>query len=428
VIAGCAKGEFERTRPFGGVEWPRGPVGVSLLPIVTESELPVYLRSSLEAIGFAIGSEGMISNGAQLSKGEIRSVHARHRAEALSRSREQVAASFDDIAPYFADGGNINPNKIDAFVRPVVSDIDAALFRAATMLWSVPVSQGYGRRNRFLVCDRQNGALIGVFALGDPVFNLSPRDQLIGWDHRDRKERLFRIFDAFVLGAVPPYRELLGGKLIALVAVANETRRYLIGKYAGKATHAGVVREMTPVLLTTTSSLGRSSIYNRVRFGPRTLYYSVGYTKGFGHFHIPDDIFASMVIFLRSRGELPGNQYGDGPNWRMRVIRKALHRLRLNPDLIKHGIKREVFLAPLAHNWREVLRGEEAVPDPIDLPLGDLSSYYVSRWAFPRSCRDDRYRHVRSESTLDSILPKQPSARPLVDWRSVGWPQGIEVM
>lgn len=428
MLGGCAEASSKELALLRHGEWPRGPVGVSLLPIVTESELPIYLRSSLEAIGFSIGAGGMISNGAELSKDEIRSVHARHRAESLARAREQVSASFEDIVPYFADGGNVDPAKIDAFVRPVVSDVDAALFRAATMLWSVPVSQGYGRRNRFLVCDRQNGALIGVFALGDPVFNLSPRDQVVGWDHRDRKERLFRIFDAFVLGAVPPYREILGGKLIALAAVSNETRRYLIGKYAGKATHAGVIREMTPVLLTTTSSLGRSSIYNRVRFGSRTLYYSVGYTKGFGHFHIPDDIFASMVIYLKSRGELPGNQYGDGPNWRMRVIRKALHRLGLNPDLIKHGIKREVFLAPLAHNWREVLRGEEAAPDPVDLPLGDLSSYYVSRWAFPRSSTDDRYRRVRSESTLDSILPRQPSTRPLVDWRSVGWPQSIEVL
>ena len=50
------------------------------------------------------------------------------------------------------------------------------LFRAATLLWSVPVSRGYGRRMRYLVMDESNNKLIGLFALGDPVFNLKSRD------------------------------------------------------------------------------------------------------------------------------------------------------------------------------------------------------------------------------------------------------------
>jgi Domain of unknown function (DUF4338) len=416
VLVESVGSEFVTARSQALSAWTGIDVGVSLLPIVTESELPAYLTSALESLGFLIDAKGMIANGGDADKERIRSLHARHRAEAFQKGRDQVVSAFDDIIPYFVDGKAVNPLKVDAFVRPVISDMDASLFRAATMLWSVPVSQGYGRRNRFLVCDRQNGALIGVFALGDPVFNLSPRDQLIGWDHHAREKRLYRVFDAFVLGAVPPYREMLGGKLIALAAISNETRRYLIAKYSGKATNAGVVRDVTPVLVTTTSSLGRSSIYNRIKYGPQTLYYSVGYTKGFGHFHIPDDVFASMVLFLRTRGELPGNQYGDGPNWRMRVIGKALQRLGLNPKLVQHGIKREVFLAPLAYNWREMLRGEEIVADSMDLPIQDLSSFFVSRWAFPRTQRDNRYREVLASQTLNSILPGQPLQKPLIDW------------
>ena len=36
--------------------------------------------------------------------------------------------------------------------------------------------------------------------------------------------RLRNVMDAFVLGAVPPYRELLCGKLVAMLAASDEVR------------------------------------------------------------------------------------------------------------------------------------------------------------------------------------------------------------
>ena len=45
-------------------------------------------------------------------------------------------------------------------------EVHTAVFRYASLHWSVPVSQGYGRRTRFLVIDEQNEKLIGIFALG----------------------------------------------------------------------------------------------------------------------------------------------------------------------------------------------------------------------------------------------------------------------
>jgi hypothetical protein len=199
---------------------------------------------------------------------------------------------------------------------------------------------------------------------------------------------------------------LLGGKLVAICAISNETRRYLQRKYSGVVTRIRAEKKSaTPVLISTTSALGRSSVYNRIRIGKRTLYYSVGYTEGFGHFHIPDDLFSAFLIYLEHSGGVQGHQYGDGPNYRMRVIREALTRLGLNPELLRHGIRREVFLAPVAYNWREVLKGEETEVDEIDIPLADLSQYFVSRWAFPRAMRDSRYKAITSSETLSAIRP-----------------------
>jgi hypothetical protein len=46
------------------------------------------------------------------------------------------------------------------------------------------------------VWDNHNGKLIGITAIGDPVFNLSVRDNLIDRDARARGERLVNIMDA----------------------------------------------------------------------------------------------------------------------------------------------------------------------------------------------------------------------------------------
>ena len=137
------------------------------------------------------------------------------------------------------------------------------MFRFASLLWSIPISRGYGRRMRYLVRDNFNNKIVGLVALGDPVFNLKARDDHVGWDQADRRERLYHVMDAFGLGAVPPYNRLLAGKFVALAAVSDEVRSDFEGKYRGRTT---IIQEKKKeaklTLVTTTSALGRSSIYN----------------------------------------------------------------------------------------------------------------------------------------------------------------------
>ena len=143
------------------------------------------------------------------------------------------------------------------------------------LLWSVPVSQGFGRRLRFLVKDRQNDRLIGLFALGDPVFNLSARDKLIGWTHQDRCDRLVHVMDAYVVGAVPPYSHIIGGKLVAALMTSQEVKRSYERKYLGtESVIRGKKHRARLVLLTTTSALGRSSIYNRLSILAGTRFFT----------------------------------------------------------------------------------------------------------------------------------------------------------
>jgi hypothetical protein len=46
---------------------------------------------------------------------------------------------------------------------------------------------------------------------------------------------------------------------------------------------------------------------------------------------------------------------GMGPNWRMRPLSAGLKAVGLSPDLLQHGIWRQVFLAPLAVGGRSFL-------------------------------------------------------------------------
>jgi hypothetical protein len=98
------------------------------------------------------------------------------------------------------------------------------------------------------------------------------------------------------------------------------------------------------VLVTATSALGRSSLYNRLKLAGLVEFKRIGWTQGWGHFQIPNDIFRDMRHLLELHGHpyANGHEYGKGPNWRIRTIREALGRLGIGDDL-PHGVAREVF-------------------------------------------------------------------------------------
>lgn len=376
--------------------------------LATKAMLRARVLGELERGGF-VHRDGLLTlpemngNAKQL----VRQLHDLHREAVLLKNGKFLDEWEDKLLEEFADGSEVVPENITPVVTPVKTTRERALFRFATLHWSVPVSHGYGRRTSFLVRDGANDKLLGVFALGDPVFNLGVRDRLIGWDQQQRQARLYNVFDAYVLGAVEPYRQLIGGKLVALCALANETAEVLIDKYTGTTTViSGQQKTPDPVLITTTSSLGRSSVYSRLKYRERWALRSIGFTSGFGHFHFSEDLFTRMTAYLVAEGHVVrGHKYGQGPNWRIRTLRTALEALDLDGDLLRHGIQREVFVAPRALGWRGYLRGETDHIHWLDYPLEDLGDWWRERWGVPRGQRDDRYlAHRRDAMRLTPLL------------------------
>ena len=256
---------------------------------------------------------------------------------------------------YFANKNEINPEKIKLELEPVDDDILSAIFRNATSLWNVPVSAGYGRRMRFILWDKTHNKVFGVFGLCDPVFGLKARDDYIGWDRNQRSERLYNIMTTYILGAVYPYNELYGSKMVALAVGSKEVCKLFEEKYKGKKT---VIKERTPipklVAVDTMAFFGKSLIYEGLR-----EWQFLGLTKGLMHAHLNrfwDEIVElARLLKIESVGK---NRFGQGPNWKFRVLQDVFRKIGVREDFLSTNITKGYYFRPLAEDWREFLKGE----------------------------------------------------------------------
>ena len=243
--------------------------------------------------------------------------------------------------------------------------------------------------------DKPNDKLIGLLGLTDPVFNLRVRDSWAGWDVRDREKRLAHVMDAYVLGAAPPYNQLLGAKLMALLATSDFVRGVFKKRYGG--TRSVILKRKFDgrlALITATGALGRSSIYNRLKFDDIDVFQPVGFTEGYGHFHLANGTYTRLREYLTLLGDDEVNRFkfGKGPNYRIRVVRRALEHLDLPPTLLRHGIQRAVYVAPLAKNTAAFLRGDNERLHWYGRPFMDVVDRWRERWLLPRASRDVSYR------------------------------------
>ncbi len=370
-----------------------------------EATLKRKLRRHLHTLGFRKSKDGVlqIEGG---GKDVIRTLHGSQREDRLKANRGFIAAQAPTLLKHFASGGDIDPAKISPVLRRISAGTwQGDLFRLASLTWSVPISNGFGRRLRYLVWDEQNDKLIGLIAIGDPVFNLFVRDNLIGWDVHDRSARLVNIMDAYALGALPPYNALLGGKMVACLLRSRDIYDDFARTYGATT---GIISQQEKkarlLAVTTSSSMGRSSVYNRLKLDGIQYFKPIGYTGGWGHFHIPDRLFAEFRNYLREIGHpyADMHRFGQGPNWRLRTRRAALVALGFKGNMLRHGIQREVFISALAVNATKLLRTGKGRPDLSSLlSAREVARLAVERWMLPRSQRRPEYRNWTANDLIN---------------------------
>ena len=364
------------------------------------NQLRSRVVNSLKHQGFEFHS-GLLAPPDNRDKKKLRVLHKEAVKRNVERSRAGLERHEDRLLSHIANGKEVFPEKIQpqlVLVQP--GSEDELLFRYARLHWSIPVSAGYGRRLRFVVYDESNKKLIGIFGLSDPIFGLRPRDSWIGWDFENRKKRLQCVMDLFVLGAVPPYSSLLCGKLIALLATSQPVWEAFCQKYGGQKSRINHnVLDGRLALLTTTSALGRSSLYNRLQYEENRVFHSVGFTRGSGEFHFSNGFYSDLREFALEHCEATAKHpsWGTGFRNRRELLRKTLPLLGLPQELLYHGIKREIFVAPLATNAAEFLCGHDEKLQRRISTVGDLFGWFQSRWLLPRAARDKRYQDFNNQ-------------------------------
>jgi hypothetical protein len=235
-----------------------------------------------------------------------------------------------------------------------------------------------------------------------------------------------------VCGAIPPYNEVLSGKLVALLMLSPTVVRDYKLRYqdresdiASKLKGEKVVRPAELVFIGTTSlyNVG-SSQYNRLRLPKGLLgaessevrWERLGDTGGYGTLHISRLTLQCLEDVLNKEYRRVNHVFGEGASPKLRKVRSALAELLepgQNPTIqaiSRHEMRRIVFGAWLAKNGRQYLSGEASEPvyyfegcmSP-DLGTQRIIDYWRDRWLTMRLDHEEALKRMANFSR-DSVL------------------------
>lgn len=188
------------------------------------------------------------------------------------------------------------------------------------------------------------------------------------------------IADLTVCGAVAPYNELLGGKLVAMLAVSPTVVRAYHERYGDYASQiassmAGrpIRRRNNLVFVGTTSLYGvHSSQYNRLSLPPDLLgcstglrFQKLGRSRSFGTSHLSDVTVRSLVTLAEQthNGVRVNSIFGEGVNPKLRKVREGLELLGWPAEeLLQHRRQRILYGVSLVDNLLPYLLGLDEVP------------------------------------------------------------------
>lgn len=229
-----------------------------------------------------------------------------------------------------------------------------------------------------------------------------------------------RVVDVSICGAVAPYNELLGGKLVALLLASSEVRDEYAERYGGQVSviasqMAGraVSKPADLRVLTTTSLYGvGSSQYNRLALRADDhlgLHHdlrwdSIGKSKtgGFGTLHLGADTAQALRQMAQSvhTSRRINNRFGEGTSPRLRQIREGLDALGIDSNsILHHNTPRLFYACELDSGSRDSLMGMESDEFHAS-PVSIIAAAWRRRWLVARAKRPE---------TLDTLRTLGPA-------------------
>lgn len=324
------------------------------------------------------------------------------RNEIIENNRKWIDSRIQVAQSNLANGYDVLASKVKPIVEVCTTQKQHDLFRIYRYYWSSPCSEYVGRRIKLIIRDAglKGKPVIGIAALGSPIIHIPERDRWIGWNKDVRTENLNYAMDAYVIGALPPYNYLLGGKLVSYILASKEIRDLYRKKYKDKISLISGKSRSKLVGLFTTSLYGKSSQYNRLKYRGEYLFKKIGQTKGFGTLHLTNETFSAMQEYLVSKNILIANRFGSGPSWTMRVINKTGKMLGFDPKfLLKHSFRRDIYFIPYGKKSIDFLNGNTQQPIYLNYSKNELVEFWKERWLNMRK---------QNESIIEKVLDFEP--------------------
>lgn len=236
------------------------------------------------------------------------------------------------------------------------------------------------------------------------------------------------MMDIIVCGAIPPYNELLGGKLVSMLAcspvvIRDYTKHYSnqVSEIASRMKGKKVIRDSRLVYLGTTSlyAIG-SSQYNRIKVPLSNEnvieFRKMGVTEGYGTVFFSKETtnLFSKILELQDGGKRINHVFGEGTSPRFRMISRGLNAIGIRADaFLRHYSPRIVYSINLAKNTNEFLLGvQENVDYGFDLDDGndidektqEIIEFWYTRWLEKRLTTVDIEERLNSFKLSDFLL------------------------
>lgn len=334
-----------------------------------------------------------------------RDAHILAKAERILDHEGLVTKKADFVKQYMVDGSDLEIEKISPILIEIKPDTEMeTLFRWWNLVWwSLPYERSYGRQMRFVVWDQYHNAPMGLIGLQSPILSWAVRDNYLEINAEQRDFWINQSLNAQRLGALPPYNNILGGKLVASMMTTDYVRRKFKEKYRDlKTVMKGRDIPANLLFITTTGAYGESRVYSRLNIDKKPVANFLGFTHGSGSFHIPNFLYEDFISFLEKRNYNVGRGYGNGPSRKIRLIRQAMKLLGFR-DGINHAIQRSVYLFPFVENVKDVIHKGKR-PKWIRRPQKEVAAFWKKKWALPRAQIDERYLAFSKDEFVQNSL------------------------
>jgi len=365
---------------------------------IKENDLRGRIITSLKSQGFYVNPHLRPKKN---EKDTLRKVHKQKRLEQLKLHKKFLLDYLKEIKKFSISGIHLEPDKIDLELIEVKPDsFESKLFFWWNLIWwSLPYDKAIGRQMRFILWDKHHNAPFGLVGLQSPPLRSSVRDNFLGLDGDNVEHWINQSSYGQRIGALPPYNELLGGKMVALSLTSNEIRKCYAKKYKDKTTLLKKRKILNRLLfITTTSAYGKSSMYERITYNGDAVSQFLGVTRGYGTFQLSQQLYEEALSFLEQKGANIKRGYGTGPSRKLKLVDKAFKELKI-PTFTFHNIKRGYYLFSNVKNLQDVIQKDKR-PIWHNRPFKELSNFWKERWCNPRSKRISNWRDFNSDKFL----------------------------